>query len=77
MNKQQIQQLMAIVRPAIIAVYGRQPLRLVAYQDSLAYQGHSLKSVYMQVYSPRTKLNYKAHIENKRVTSLCIGELKQ
>lgn len=37
MNKQQIQQLMAIIRPAIIAVYGRQPLTLIGYDIGLIY----------------------------------------
>lgn len=37
MNKQQVQQLMAIVRPAIIAVYGRQPLILIGYDIGQIY----------------------------------------
>lgn len=37
MNKQQIQQIMKIARPAIIAVHGRQPLTLVGYDIGLIY----------------------------------------
>lgn len=68
---------MKIVRPAIIAVYGRQPLRLVAYNDMMAYQGaHIGKDVYIGVYGVRTQAGYIAHVESGRVTSLGIGELK-
>jgi hypothetical protein len=38
MTKKEIQQLMAIVRPAIIAVHGRQPLTLIGYEIGLIYQ---------------------------------------
>jgi len=37
MTKKEIQQLMAIVRPAIIAVHGRQPLALIGYEIGLIY----------------------------------------
>lgn len=88
MTKQEIQQLMAIARPAIIAVYGRQRFKLVKYHDELAYQGQPLKNVWLQVASYRTiwndkvddwqdeiLYNYKLNIENGRVTSLSVGEL--
>lgn len=39
MNKKEVQAIMAIARPAIIALYGRQALRLVRYNDALAYRG--------------------------------------
>lgn len=37
MTKKEIQQIMAIVRPAIIALYGRQPLKIATYRIGLIY----------------------------------------
>jgi hypothetical protein len=31
MNKNEIQEVMKIIRPAIIAIYGRQPLQMIRY----------------------------------------------
>lgn len=84
MTKKEIQQLMAIARPAIIAVYGRQSLQLEKYRDVMAYLDKSGENVWLQVdgykFNSQTRQydfdrSYKLNIESGRVTSLCVGEL--
>jgi len=73
MTRIEVQQIMAVVRPAIIALYGRQSFKLVAYKDRLAYQGKPLKSVILNVTGDNDS-KYKVEVENSRVTSLAKGE---
>ena len=49
MTKKELQEIMAIVRPAIIAVFGRQSFRVRKYRDRLACQGKPLKDVVLEV----------------------------
>jgi len=71
MTKKEIQRIMAIVRPAIIALYGRQPLKLVRYRDRLACQGHPRKSMLLTVRG-RNGI-YNVEFEIGRVTVLEIA----
>lgn len=82
MTKKDIQQIMAIVRPAIIALYGRQLFTVSKYKDRLAYQGKPLKSVVLEVdgwvrdFATKEFVlehTYRVEAENNRVTSLSIG----
>lgn len=84
MTKKELQQIMAIVRPAIIAVFGRQVFTVEKYKDRLAYQGKPLKDVVLEVcgwkFNKETdeydlKNTYRVEVENGRVTSLGIGTL--
>jgi len=73
MTKTEVQQVMAVVRPAIIAIYGRQTFRLVAYKDRLAYQGKPFRDLILNVTGDNDS-KYKVEVENFRVTSLAKGE---
>jgi len=68
MTKKEIQRIMAIVRPAIIALYGRQPLKLIRYKDLLAHQGHPTKYMFLTVQG-RNGI-YNVEFEVGRVTVL-------
>ena len=84
MTKKEIQKIMAIVRPAIIAMFGRQTLRLDKYNDMLAYQNRPGTDLWLEIgryeYDEeaddiiRTE-SYKVHLEDGKVTSLGKGKL--
>jgi hypothetical protein len=71
MTKKEIQRIMAIVRPAIIALYGRQSLKLIKYRDRLAYRGHRLKSLYLVVQGDRV---FNVEVESDYVTFIEVAE---
>lgn len=74
MDKKQIKKVMAIVRPAVVALYGRQSLDLTAYSQ----MGESCLWVEVQGWSHAESdfVYYKARIEEGKVTYLNKGELK-
>lgn len=76
MNKDEIKYMMGILRPAIKALYGRQPLMLTGYA-MVDIQYEFVKFGWFEVEGrfggdPRF---YKVRIEDDEVTSLAVGEL--
>lgn len=70
MNKQQIRQVMSIARPAIIAMYGRQGLRLTEYEKGLVY-ANTVERLYLQV---KGKYDvYRVEIQDDEVIKLSVG----
>lgn len=67
MNKQELKQVMSIVRPAIVAMYGRQPLILTKYRKGLVY-ANTTERIYLQVKGKEDV--YKAEIEDGKVIEL-------
>jgi hypothetical protein len=74
MNKEEVKRIMAIVRPAVYAVYGRMPLSLTAYSK----MGKDFYWVEVEEsYPDIEEVNYyKLRIDNGEVTYLNMGELK-
>lgn len=68
MNKQEIQRVMKIVRPAIIAMYGRQPLTLIKYRKGLVY-ANTVERLYLQI---RGREDYKVEVEDDKVIELSV-----
>ena len=62
MNKQEIQAIMKIIRPAVIALYGRQPLRLVGFRDRMAYQGRARRDMVYRIAGSDNRL-YRVEVE--------------
>lgn len=72
MNPKEIKNIMAIVRPAITAMYGRQKLELAAYNQ----MGENYLWIQVEgAIGPDEKRNYKLRLEEGKVTYLAIGEL--
>lgn len=74
MNKGEIKKIMAIARPAVWAAYGRQPLRLTAYNimsDTTTWI--ELEGDYNHV-EEKFQM-FKLRLESGKVTYLNIGEL--
>lgn len=67
MNKKQVQQVMNIARPAIIALYGRQPLTLAKYEKGLVY-ANTVERLYLQVKGKKDV--YKVEIQDDEVIKL-------
>lgn len=67
-NRQKINGIMAIARPAIVATYGRQPLKLVEYRDRLAYQGKPDRDILVCVRG--RKSDYQVIIEHGVITGI-------
>ena len=70
MTKKQIQQVMSIARPAIIAMYGRQSLRLAKYEKGLVY-ANTVERLYLEVNGKEDV--YKVEIQDDKVIKLSIG----
>ena len=70
MNKQQVQQVMSIARPAIIALYGRQPLKLAKYEKGLVH-ANTVERLYLRVIGKEDV--YKVEIQDDKVIKLSIG----
>jgi len=69
MNEQELKRIMTIVRPAIVAMYGRQPLNLIEYRKGLAY-ANTVERLYLRV---RGKEDiYKVEVEGDEVIELSI-----
>ena len=67
MNKKQVQQVMSLARPAIIALYGRQPLTLTKYEKGLVY-ANTVERLYLQVKGKEDV--YKVEIQDNEVIKL-------
>ena len=70
MTRQEIQQVMTIVRPAIIALYGRQPLTLVKYEKGLVY-ANTVERLYLLVQGKES--TFKVEIQDNEVIKLSIN----
>lgn len=68
MDKETIKWIMTIARPAIVATYGRQPLKLVQYRDRLAYQGKSGLDIYVHIQGRDSE--FEVTIERGAVTGI-------
>lgn len=62
MTKQEIQAIMKIIRPAIIALYGRQTLRLIGFKDQSATWGYPRRDMVYRIVGPDNRL-YRVEIE--------------
>jgi hypothetical protein len=74
MDKEEIKRIIAIARPAVYAVYGRQPLDMVAYNIM------SDDCIWIELegkfdYAKEGFSRYKLRIEIDRVTYLNVGEI--
>ena len=72
MNKKQIKEILAIVRPAIIAIYGRQRIILTAYNK----MSDNCLWVEIEGWVADDPILYKARIEYDEITYLNEGKLR-
>lgn len=75
MNKDEIKYIMAIIRPAIWALYGRQQLKLSAYSETDIHYFSDIVSGWFEVDSINREDYFKVEIKEDVVISLAIGEL--
>lgn len=69
MNRQELKRIMMIVRPAIVAMFGRQPLNLIEYQKGLVY-ANTVERLYLRVKGREDV--YKVEVQDDEVIELSI-----